>query len=71
MTTIRKEQQKLLANRPHQTSPWPHVQYVRYKGKYSHKVSVDNGLIVAIGDTPTPKMHFSFQNAKKLIAKMV
>lgn len=71
VTTIRKEQQKLLANRPHQTSPWPHVQYVRYKGKCSHKVSVDNGLIVAIGDTPTPKMHFSFQNAKKLIAKMV
>ncbi|MBI2792666.1 MAG: hypothetical protein HYX61_11975 [Gammaproteobacteria bacterium] len=71
MATIKIEQQKLLAKKLHQPSPWPHVQYVRYRGKHSYKVSVDNGLIVAIQDKPTPKMHFSFQNAKKLIAKMV
>jgi choline dehydrogenase-like flavoprotein len=70
MQTIRVEQQKLLAKKEHHVSPWPHVQYVRYKGKQSCKVSVDNGLIVAINDQPTPKMHFSFKNAKKIMIKM-
>ncbi len=70
MTNIRKEQQRILATKPHHVSPWPHIQYVRYRGQYSCKVSVDNGYIVAIDDKPTPKMHFSFQNAKRLIAKM-
>jgi hypothetical protein len=70
MSEIRNEQQQLQAKRVSYTSPWPHIQYVRYKGKQSYKVSIDNGLIVAIGDKPTPKMHFTFQNAKKMIATL-
>lgn len=47
-------------------SLWPQTHYIRSGGR-GYKVNVTKGCIVAINDNETPKMHFSYKQAKTLI----
>ena len=47
---------------PHSTLVWD------YKRRCHRQVAVEKGMILAIDNTPTPKMRFSFKMAKKLMA---
>ncbi len=64
MEEIHLKSQNLVNNTPY--SLWPQTHYIRTGGR-AYKVNVEKGCIVAINNNETPKMHFSYKQAKTLI----
>lgn len=64
MNEIKEKKQKL--NRRTEFD-WPQTLLIRKNG-LAYKVNTKKGFIVAINNVPSPKMHFSYREAKKLIA---
>ncbi len=45
---------------------WPQTFFVRSK-QVSYKVKTEKGCIISINDNPTPPIHFSYENARRVI----
>ncbi|MBS0286762.1 MAG: hypothetical protein JSR17_05660 [Proteobacteria bacterium] len=69
MRELKVQYEKISCTSTDNLSKWPHVEYVRgYETHHRYKVNIDNGHIVSINDNPTPKMRFSFRQARELIS---
>ncbi len=69
MDELKAKNQQFLDKRNSSKIKWAHVKYLYdHKKMKAHKISIDNGCIVNVDGNPTPKMHFSYREARRLIS---
>ncbi len=69
MDKVKAKHQKILDDKMDKSNKSAQIKYIYdYKKWALHKVSINKGCIFEVDGNPTPKMHFSYREARRLIS---